>query len=113
MRSTGNWPATSKRVTWFSEFESVRRSSVVGITDFDIYRVGFCVDELCSCEKHHCEPPRPVTPFTADTTYRTAYLPRQPPAPARQHQYGADGVPVGIDPKTWREYVAKYGVPPE
>lgn len=26
--------------------------------------------------------------------------------------YGPDGVPVGVDPQVWRDYVAKHGAPP-
>lgn len=52
-----------------------------------------------------------LTPFIGDTTYKTAYLPyKQPEGPAQL--YGPEGVPIGVDPKTWEDYVAKHGIPP-
>lgn len=52
-------------------------------------------------------------PFVGDTTYRTTFKPYDvAETPGCQVQYGPDEVPTGVDPKTWKDYVAKHGTPP-
>lgn len=76
---------------------------------------GYCVDELCSCYKHQCLPGKKPTPFEGQTVYRTEYTPKPfESLDAKGKQaltYGPDGVPYGVNPEAWKDYVAKHGIP--
>lgn len=45
------------------------------------------------------------------TEHREEYTAKIAGRSGRQIQYGPDGIPLGIDPQAWREYVAKHGLP--
>lgn len=77
-------------------------------------RPGYCVDELCSCNQHQCLRPRKPIPFDYDTTYRTVF--KNKGLRSREEQLAElldpSGVPHGVDPNTWRQYIEKHGIPP-
>ncbi|XP_055388377.1 mesocentin-like [Condylostylus longicornis] len=47
------------------------------------------------------------------TEHRAKYTPKPIDGKGQGIEFGPDGVPIGVDPKAWKEYIAKHGIPPD